>query len=66
MLELRRLSGEDRTMEQLQEVLEAAPNYFQRVAGQPPRPSEAISTYTMLPPGKRVRLTPTSLFLEFS
>jgi ribosomal protein S18 acetylase RimI-like enzyme len=52
MLELRRLSGEDRTMEQLQELLEAAPNYFQRVTGQPPGPSEVISTYTILPPGK--------------
>jgi hypothetical protein len=33
MLELRELDGEIRVMKQLQEVLEAAPTYFERVMG---------------------------------
>lgn len=52
MLELRELDGEIRVMKKLQEVLEAAPTYFERVMGYSPGPSEALSTYTILPPGK--------------
>jgi ribosomal protein S18 acetylase RimI-like enzyme len=49
---LRVLQGEVGDMAQLQRVIEAAPDYVQRVTGLPPGPADSQSTYTMLPEGK--------------
>jgi ribosomal protein S18 acetylase RimI-like enzyme len=63
MLELRRLSGEEiERWRSFRKCWRPLPNYFQRVTGHPPGPSEALSTYAML---HRVKQMPTSLFLEF-
>jgi len=46
------LSGTPDEMEALQQVIEAAPTYVERVTGLPPGPSDAQSTYMVLPEGK--------------
>jgi RimJ/RimL family protein N-acetyltransferase len=47
---MRLLTGAPAEMAALQCVLEAAPGYFERVAGSPPGSAEAQSTFTALPP----------------
>jgi GNAT superfamily N-acetyltransferase len=49
---LRRLDGEAQQMAELQRVLEAAPDYLERVGGAPPGAALAQATYTALPRGK--------------
>jgi hypothetical protein len=49
---LRLLEGTPAEMTELQRVLEEAPSYSHRVTGLPPGPSDAQSTYSILPPGK--------------
>jgi len=50
LLALRLLTGQPAEMAALQRVLEAAPDYFERVTGSPPGAAEAQSTFTALPP----------------
>ena len=49
---LRLLNGERAEMEDLQRVIEAAPEYAERVTGVPPGPADALSTFSILPEGK--------------
>ncbi len=49
---IRELGGELDEMALLQRVLEAAPTYAELVTGSPPGPSDAQSTYSILPEGK--------------
>lgn len=49
---LRLLTGHPTEMAALQCVLEAAPGYFEAVAGVPPGAAEAQGTFTALPPDK--------------
>lgn len=51
-VELNLLQGEDTEMQDLQRVLEEAPDYFERGTGLPPGKAEAQSMYTVLPEGK--------------
>ncbi|HSS71362.1 MAG TPA: GNAT family N-acetyltransferase [Casimicrobiaceae bacterium] len=51
-LTLRLLTGQPAEMAALQRVLEAAPDYFERITGAPPGGAEAQSTFSALPPNK--------------
>src|SRR5436309_11130953 len=49
-VDLRLLSGGPEEMAALQQVLEGAPTYAERVTGHPPGPADAQSLMTILPP----------------
>jgi RimJ/RimL family protein N-acetyltransferase len=51
-LSVKLLTSDEGEMRALQEVLEAAPDYSQRVSGGPPGPAEAQSLFSALPPEK--------------
>jgi len=51
-LTLRPLTGEPAEITALQSVLEAAPDYFQRITGSAPGAAAGQSTFAALPPGK--------------
>ncbi|MBU1627515.1 GNAT family N-acetyltransferase [bacterium] len=51
-IELRILKGKSSEINELQRVLEAAPDYFERITGLPPGNAEAQSMFSLLPEGK--------------
>lgn len=48
-VELKRLSENKNDVDAVQKVLESVPNYFERVAGHPPREDEALSLFQSCP-----------------